>query len=116
MARDAFGNYYVSLTPASTTTGNSMRGGLHGSGAPSNDLGNDGQIYVDDDTGDLYVKVNNSWMIVQGAPGGSGEAGVGSPEGVVTASPGTTYIDTSTNNLWIKVTGSGNTGWVQLIG
>ena len=51
-------------------------------------------------------------------PGGSGSgglSGVGSPEGVVTASPGTTYLDTSTNGFWVKNTGNGNTGWFQLI-
>jgi hypothetical protein len=41
--------------------------------------------------------------------------GVGSPEGVVTRGPGTPYLDTATNSLWIKLSGSGNTGWLQLI-
>ena len=41
--------------------------------------------------------------------------GVGSPEGVVTRGPGTPYMDTATNSLWIKRTGTGNTGWLQLI-
>lgn len=47
--------------------------------------------------------------------GGSGLSGAGSPEGSVTASPGTTYLDTSTNSFWAKSSGSGNTGWFQLI-
>lgn len=46
-----------------------------------------------------------------------GKSGQGSPEGVTTASPGTMYLDTDTENLWIKKTGTGtNTGWIQLIG
>lgn len=53
---------------------------------------------------------------IAGGGGGGGEAGVGSPEGVVTANPGTTYVDTSTGNFWVKQTGVGNTGWLQLIG
>lgn len=47
--------------------------------------------------------------------GGGGEAGAGSPEGVVSAPPGTTYLNTSDNSFWAKATGSGNTGWIQLI-
>ena len=37
--------------------------------------------------------------------------GSGSPEGVVTADPGRFYIDTDTNTLYKKVSGTGNTGW-----
>lgn len=41
--------------------------------------------------------------------------GTGSPEGVVTAQPFKLYIDTaaaSGSNMYVKKTGSGNTGWV----
>jgi hypothetical protein len=41
-------------------------------------------------------------------------AGIGSPEGVVTADPGTEYINTQPNNgdlKYIKKVGGGNTGW-----
>lgn len=47
--------------------------------------------------------------------GGGGEAGAGSPEGVVTADPGTTYYNTTDGSFWVKATGSGNTGWIELI-
>jgi len=47
--------------------------------------------------------------------GGASLAGVGSPEGVVTATPGTIYTDTSGHTLWSKETGVGNTGWLQYI-
>lgn len=50
-----------------------------------------------------------------GGGGGAGFAGTGSPEGVVTADPGATYLDTSTNSLWAKNSGTGNTGWVQIV-
>lgn len=41
--------------------------------------------------------------------------GVGSPEGVVTATVGTRYVDTAATNgarTWEKASGTGNTGWV----
>ena len=37
--------------------------------------------------------------------------GSGSPEGVVTATVGSEYTDTSSGILWQKRSGSGNTGW-----
>ena len=44
-------------------------------------------------------------------------SGSGTPEGVVTASPGATYTDVADPPLfWVKITGAGNTGWRQLIG
>lgn len=46
---------------------------------------------------------------------GAGLAGVGSPEGVVAARPGQVYTDTSTGGFWNKLTGTGNTGWQNLI-
>jgi len=50
-----------------------------------------------------------------GGSGGGGKSGTGSPEGVVTAAPGTTYLDASTGAFWAKKTGTGNTGWIELI-
>jgi len=47
-----------------------------------------------------------------GGGGGSGLAGSGAPEGVVTAPPGTTYLDTDTDFFYVKATGTGNTGWI----
>lgn len=46
--------------------------------------------------------------------GGGMLSGSGSPEGVVTADPDTWYRDTDAPGaLWIKETGTGNTGWVE---
>lgn len=39
----------------------------------------------------------------------------GAPEGVVTAVVGQFYINTTTDDLYYKKTGSGNTGWIGLI-
>lgn len=51
-----------------------------------------------------------------GAGGGGGAAGFsgnGSPEGVVTANPGATYVRIDTGGFWYKATGTGtNTGWI----
>jgi hypothetical protein len=38
-------------------------------------------------------------------------SGHGSPEGVVTANPGSTYEDLDTGGLWQKRTGTGSEGW-----
>lgn len=58
-----------------------------------------------------------------GATGPAGPAGAagfvapgsGSPEGVVTASPGMFYADSASNSIWVKETGVGNTGWEQYL-
>lgn len=59
--------------------------------------------------------------IPQGAAGGGGGglSGTGSPEGAVTASPGATYTDTAGTCgawQWVKVSGTGNTGWQVVYG
>ena len=46
-------------------------------------------------------------------------SGTGSPESVVTAPVGSTWIDTAAPTgaiQWIKATGTGNTGWVVQYG
>lgn len=65
----------------------------------------------------LEVKILNrlNAMSSGGGTGGAGVVGTGSPEGVVTAPAGTTYFDSTGDSLWIKESGSGNTGWIQLI-
>lgn len=50
-----------------------------------------------------------------GGSGGGGLAGSGSPEGAQTANPGTTYLNTDDDSFWVKKTGTGNTGWIELI-
>lgn len=56
------------------------------------------------------------WVLVVGTTGGGagGAAlfvGTGSPEGVVTANPGSFYVDSLTGDKYAKRTGVGNTGW-----
>ncbi len=62
----------------------------------------------------LLAKILNA--IAGGGGGGGGLSGSGSPQGAQVASPGQTYWDTAGQSLWVKNTGVGNTGWVQLIG
>lgn len=48
--------------------------------------------------------------------GGGTMSGNGSPEGVVAAPVGSVYTDLDAPyHQWNKITGSGNTGWVQFI-
>lgn len=47
---------------------------------------------------------------------GGGLSGAGSPEGVITANPGTTYWNTTApKELWVKDSGTGNTGWELVV-
>lgn len=58
-------------------------------------------------------------MIAAGKAAGQPLTGTGSPQSVVSASVGARYIDTAATNgavLWLKTSGSGNTGWVVLYG
>ena len=50
--------------------------------------------------------------------GGGSNGGTGSPEGVVTGNPGKFYVDvtnTASPKVYVKTSGSGNTGWVLII-
>lgn len=50
-----------------------------------------------------------------GGSGTSGLVGIVDPEGSETAEPGATYFNTANATFWVKGSGSGNTGWVQLL-
>lgn len=90
-----------------------------GTGAPSSGLGVDGDYYLDDATGDVYLKASGSYSVVAnikgatgatGPPGEDGADGVGVPTGgetgqVLTKDSGTDY-DTS----WQDAPGSGGSG------
>lgn len=68
----------------------------------------------------LAVLIAVFYQLLQNGTGGGGTggglAGIGSPEGVVTANPGQTYLDTGTGGFWVKFMGAGSTGWLKLIG
>lgn len=76
-------------------------------------------------TSGVVVDDNNRLTVATGSTGGYGFAsgavhlsGTGTPESVVTAAPGSTWLQTdSTVDVkgwirWVKATGTGNTGWV----
>lgn len=68
---------------------------------------------ADQQTGAL-ADISAAWAAVNALTSQVGRDGTGSPEGVVTAPVGTIYRDTAATNgaiLWIKASGSGNTGW-----
>ena len=75
-------------------------------------IGND--IWINADG----LRTDRDGVPVSGSGGSSATTpltGTGSPEGVKTADPGTTYLDTSTNGFWVKATGTGNTGWQPIV-
>lgn len=79
-----------------------------------------GAKYVDRDTGDRYTKESGDgtltgWTADGSGSGAGGLEGSGTPEGSVTAEPGATYFDSSNNIFYVKKTGTGNTGWHELI-
>jgi hypothetical protein len=119
MARDPFGNYVCDITPTTAMPFPASIFTKSGVGAPSNADGNNGDIYVNLINGDIYSKSGDTWTIATGGTGpagGSGAAGSGSPEGVVTAAAGTTYVDANPPyDVWFKVSGSGNTGWIKKV-
>jgi len=86
---------------------------LSGEGVPSDTLGQNGDIYVDESTGDIYSKQSDTWVVISGPGAGSLpiSPGVVDPEGVVTATAGQVYWNSNTQQLWVKQSGSGNTGW-----
>lgn len=45
-------------------------GNCSGNGPPSNSIGFDGATYVDELTGDFYLKINNTWVQFSGGGGG----------------------------------------------
>ena len=71
---------------------------------------------ITDPSNALLAKIN---LITLGdvviASGAIVPPAAGSPEGVVTAVPGVTYLNSTADSLWIKKSGTGNTGWLQLI-
>lgn len=63
---------------------------------------------------ELSAVLKTCLAVVSGGTGGTGTkftTGTGSPEGVVTGSPGDRFFATDTNFLYTKITGVGNTGW-----
>lgn len=120
MSIDAFGNYYANVQDDGVFFAPNAKL-LSGHGAPSGSLGDNSDIYFDLDSQLLYGKSGNVWSVVSGSTtvegGGGTLAGVTDPENAVTAGPGVVYTNTtaSPQKVFIKMSGTGNTGWVQVI-
>lgn len=63
-------------------------------------------------TGDCEI---TSGKIIYQASTTSINVGSGSPETVVTAVGGSIYLDYGGSKLWLKTSGSGNTGWTEVV-
>ena len=76
-----------------------------------------GTQYTDIDTGDIYVKVGGvqakGWQKVGAAPVAPLQmlGCEGSPEGVIFGPPGSECVDVVTQTKYVKVSGTGKTGW-----
>lgn len=81
-------------------------------------IGSVGSLYQDLTNGELYIKVlgtgNTGWVLMVTKSDLDAiilERGSGTPEGALVGTVGALYVDTLTGDLYIKRTGSGNTGW-----
>jgi len=79
---DVYQNNGVNWIYQLTLSGVAGSSWYNGAGAPDNSLGNDGDYYLDDDTGDVYTKVSGDWgspvANIRGPQGANGADGVSS--------------------------------------
>lgn len=121
MALDVFGNWVppiLDMLDGEIPTGGAV---LTGVGAPSDLIGNNGNIYIDSSTGDLYTKSGDTWTLFSGGGGGTTEVlgGAADPTGTLTVSGRAIYIQDADVNgdrrIYVKNTAaSNNTDW-QLV-
>ena len=104
---------------------------LTGTGAPSTDLGKDGDLYLDVSTSDVYQKEDGAWTLItnikgetgadgdKGDTGDTGEAGTdgatwltgsGTPSADL-GKVGDLYLDIDTTDVYQK----GETGWTKIL-
>lgn len=119
-------NVLLPFAPINATPGQAGHGNPNGSL-----IGVAGQTYLDVDTNNFWV--NNSggtgWAqmtgnttgaaftaLVAGSGGAPNVTFTGNPNGTVVGTPGQCGIETATNSFWIKASGTGNTGWVEIVG
>jgi hypothetical protein len=97
---------------------------ITGSASPTSSLGNNGDIYIQINTGDVYRKTGNTWNLIGNIKGPQGEPGQQGPTGQPGTNPeilfgtedpdngignnGDLYINTNTGQLFSKV----NNNWV----
>lgn len=95
--------YYLLVKIAAEIPGLSAAVWRDGSGVPSNALGNDGDYYLDDTTGDVYTRASSVYSLVgnikgpAGANGSNGADGAQGPPGPAGGAGGVTlYFDQNT--------------------
>ena len=92
-------------TGSSDTTSTHVPEAFEGYGAPSNGIGEDGDTYVDLDTGIEYVKKGGKWVVTHVSEELSGE---GAPDASI-GQNGDTYVDTINGAEYVKQNGE----WIQ---
>jgi len=74
-------------------------------------------IFRGDGTNAVHLRVLNGVIDRLAGQNVTITAGSGSPQGVVTAPPGSIYLNTAGGagtTLWVKTTGTGNAGWTAV--
>jgi hypothetical protein len=99
----------IKSSATSTTAGLAIR---------SNAAGQRNATVYEDSSGNIVGLITIEGSRVNFHPTGNTailwSAGSGSPEGSITASPGSKWIDTTSGIEYSKLSGSGNTGWVAV--
>src|SRR5690625_4987427 len=75
---------HYSKEPYVVTSLGGVGGGMEfiaGEGAPSDETGNDGDVYLDTSSGDLYKKGNGAWTMLMNLVGPQGPQGEPGPQG-----------------------------------
>lgn len=72
--------YAVTINGEGGTGGGGMRF-ISGEGAPGDDVGAPGDIYLDTDNGDLYTNKNGTWAVELNLVGPKGETGSNGTDG-----------------------------------
>ena len=96
---------------------------LNGEGNPEGSVaGSYGTIYQDTSNGEVFIKGtesgNTGWNVVvtKDILDSFIIHGVGNPEGIVEASKGTIFVDSSMPQIFLKATNTGTTGWFSISG
>jgi len=99
-----FGNFNTGLSSVGGTRLDVVIGGLQAA-----------TFFADANGACFYydrVRVNSIDFNVFGVARASIREGSGTPEGNTTANPGSLYLDYTNGKLYVKESGTGNTGWV----
>lgn len=118
MALDANGNWYPNIPDPVPGTTACSRKFCVADGAPSDDVGNNGDLIISRSDGTIYEKISGSWVAFPGYTGSSGSnnlSGTTTPVGNATPDYiGQYYLKRpSPYDIWVS-TGTTNTSWVKI--